>query len=182
MNFKRFMTETPVFDDDSKVLGNKENTHLSHASDLKTVERIRKGKLISSQNIGEYLIEVYEKTNWVFALLTKNNELIGTVDAYTGKYKYPKVMSSFVYSEHQGKGLGKQMYENIIEHYNGLISDVKLTGKDGAGSVDVWISLSKKYHPFIVYEKSGQITYKDIKSPFTRDMMGNLFQMFGVKR
>lgn len=163
------LLEMPVFDDESKVIGKR--GYLT-PFDTSTVERIKKGKILKTVKLNGIEISVYDKNDNKFVMATKNNELVGVLEMYNfGKYPFPKVVSSYVYEDYQGKRIGSTMYDLAVKSFGGLVSDAQLTGETGKGSFDTWMSLGKKYKTSIVNRTTGKQT--PVKE-FSRSMMGKL--------
>lgn len=179
------LEESPVWDDSNKEMSIKTKEHTTN--NFRYQLCLKRGKVIGSMNIGNYLIKGFIDPEWsdiyVFSIEGINivGELDGSIEELSGK-KCPKVSSIFVYDEHQRNGLALGMYKLIIDYFGLIISDNSLTGEDmKGGSFDVWKKLGEIYPYKYIATTGNGIVLKAVKE-FTRSMMTDSMERFIVSK
>jgi GNAT superfamily N-acetyltransferase len=151
------LQESPQLDDDSKEIANRDIFKPPLRATLKL-------QYETPTPIGKALIQVYEFVNKVdkqLNLKLDSGEVIAMLeynDDISPEIPFPVIEFTAVKKEYRGKGISKVLYEFIIRKFKGIISDVLLSGSEGYGSFQLWQSLSKKYHPYIIDFDNSFIT------------------------
>jgi hypothetical protein len=104
--------------------------------------------LIQLFTLGNNKVEVYA---------TIHNEIIGGTQSIIRDYvqKFPQVYYTYVYTEHQGVGIGYKMHELILKHSGGIISDSTLTD----ASLATMIKLGNNYNMCLYTSKKQLIKF-----------------------
>ena len=157
--------ETPVYDDRNK------DVFPDHQIKMK------KGKFERTEKINQELeADIYNviAQGYHKIVIRRNQEIIGMIEAEMNTnavIPFPKITGIAVRKPHRGRGYSKIMYSWMIDLFGGVISDEKLTGKEGYGSFQLWVWLSTKYPSYMW--KSNETAIIPIKGPINPTMMGS---------
>jgi GNAT superfamily N-acetyltransferase len=181
MDFKTFLNESPYWDDSNKNLS--KLSDLTREKDELRYQNVqRHGSLVSSKQFGDYTLELWKNKNNRALFALKDGQIVGFLGAVRLEYfRFPKVISVYVYDEYQGKGIGKAMYDFMIDTVGGLVSDKSLTGEEGKGSFQMWQKLAKDYNPYFLRWKDNRYQTIPVKE-FNREMMTSSDENFMVSK
>jgi GNAT superfamily N-acetyltransferase/predicted acetyltransferase len=181
------LTEMPAVNDTHLKMGVKDKDRTTiDITDYVSSKQM--GELLSSKNMGDFILELYLTQDSSaaryksFALLKNSSEIAGRMSATdTGKYDFPVMDYIYIYDEFQGKGLGISLYRQFVDEVGGVISDATLTIGDKGGSFSVWQKLSKMYNAYFVSrdEETRKPIYNKVDQ-FTDDMLGDPNERFLV--
>jgi hypothetical protein len=147
------LTEMPSLNNGNQLLGSKKEH--GNIIEKRYEECLDSWELIDDD--GEYEL-YYKKEIDTYRVFVIDDEIKGYMAAQKYQKGY-KVLTSRVFQEYQGQGIGYKMYKLLLKNINCLISDNELTD----GSAAIWNKLCKNYNVYENGIKKDKIDKNDLK-------------------